>query len=268
MAPRPALTLGLTAAAAAVLITSGTASAGLIGNGACTPRKGADCTGLKAPGAKLSGKDLRNINLTGANLRKADLRRADLRGARLVRANLAGARLDGARFDNARILGATITGVSAVRTSWRNATFAPAPRPGKTSNQSSNYVFTTVSGNNCGGDFFSAKIKQSTFKGDFSYATCGVAATFQNSTQTSSDFAQVNFTGVTVSYAEVTNMNYSGVPLTGTNWNSTSGAGNNFSGAAFGVDSRGYGNVFAGTYMSNCTCANGQSGSFNNGPCQ
>lgn len=234
----------------------------------CDCNSATPCMGVSAPNAQLRGKNLRGVNLTGANLRGADLRRANLSGAILTRVNLAGAKLDGANFSKARILGATLTGVSAVRTNWKGAIFGRATRPGKRANSGATYVDTTLSGNHCGGNFSAATLTNVTASGDFSYASCGTAATFQNSTQRSNAFSQANLTGVNLSYVVVNNNLYLSTALTGTNWHETTGSGSNFTSATFGTDSQGYGNNFSGIYMTRCTCPNGQIGNFDNGPCQ
>ncbi len=56
------------AASVAAPAVAGSASAGLIGNGVCTPATDADRSGLKAPGANLSGAVLVRANLDGARL--------------------------------------------------------------------------------------------------------------------------------------------------------------------------------------------------------
>lgn len=231
---------------------------------------GTNMTGVQAPGADLRRKDLRGGNLTGANLRGARLNGANLAGANLTRANLSGATLDGANFSKARILGANLTGVSAVGTNWSRAAFGQARRRGKRAHSGggTTYANTTVSGNHCNGNFSWAVIRGATFSGDYSYATCGTSATFQSSVQSGSNFTQANFTGVNVSYATINNNNYAGAPLTGTSWQSTVGAGSNFTGATFGLDSRGYGNVFLDTVMTSATCPDGQPGAFKDAACQ
>lgn len=269
---RTAMLIGASLAVAAPLAGSALAAPATVGNGVCTPRAKADCTGLKAPGVNLRGKNLKGMNLTRADLRKADLRNANLSGAILTRANLAGAKLDGANFSGAKILSARITGVSAVRTNWSRAKFGPAPagRKGPTGSapMASSYNGGSMSGNQCGANFMNADIENVVFSGDYSAATCGKAATFALAQIYMSDFTGVNFQSVNAN-AIIILTDFTNAQMQGTDFYQAGGSGLILSGVQFGTDpTTSKATVYPQvTVFPNSVCPNNRQGTFESTGC-
>lgn len=285
---RSALLVGASLAVAAPMAGSATAAPATVGNGACTPRAGADCTGLTARGANLRGKDLRGIRFIDADLRGADLRGASLSRSQLQDVNLTGADLRGANLNRSLIRGVALINVKMDGASVRYARIgaptrkrsnamgematAPTPPSGTGTatgcglqNRSDTCTLNgvTLSGTYCAVPFDASVITNSTLTGSFGTTSrCPVASSFSGTIQTNNDWSAANLTGVNFSYSTITSSDFRGVQANGTYWHYTVGKYNDFTGAVYGTD-----NDFADVDMQFATCPNGYQGEFLNGPC-